>query len=217
MQGLSEAWPIEERLKRRVAGVQMAYLMKGRREADPSGVYVESTPLIRPWRDERALSPDDQWATRFRWTDEDGQRRSLSATRWKRVNVWEEMTVREWVNWLSERQPEFLATSYVHPEPYFRSAEAILNWREQVTNQCRSTAAALAAESLYRDPQERRQWLNANFVQHEHSCNYPSRCSFWDICHGPSYVAEDPLSSGLFSERVPHHEPEAAMLAASVA
>ncbi len=51
IQGMSELVAVEERLGERVQGIQMEYLVKGRREEWPkgSGIYQTSSPLIRPW------------------------------------------------------------------------------------------------------------------------------------------------------------------------
>ena len=55
--------------------------------------------------------------------------------------------------------------------------------------------------------------LDMHFPQYTHSCNYPSRCPLWDMCHDSpdEAVLTNPLElSTKFIRREAHHEGEKA-------
>lgn len=136
MQGISEVWAIEQRLKEQVEGVLMIYLRKGeRRKNDFTGQWVQYSPLIRAWVDKTGSAPTgmsaqdltqailsgtyDESAGKnyywsWRWTDpETGKQRQLSYHKAEPYEVWKELVsdpqaIEKWVDRLAsgEVQPE---------------------------------------------------------------------------------------------------------------
>lgn len=66
-------------------------------------------------------------------------------------------------------------------------------------------------EILPGDAEYVEEWLDVNFPQHRHSCDYPSSCDFIDVCHSPGY-ADDPVRTGMYTYREGHHDVEKAAL-----
>jgi hypothetical protein len=50
-------------------------------------------------------------------------------------------------------------------------------------------------------------FLDERFPMHTRACDYPTKCQYQDVCWNPT-VGRDPLASGLFVPRQPHHELE---------
>jgi hypothetical protein len=111
-----------------------------------------------------------------------------------------------------------IENQFIAMPPICPLQEEVWRWRKQVT----------AAETRFllniKDLEERtlfaadidEQWgkdlredlLDQYFPQHDNACRkYGSACKFLELCFNPG-VAEDPLGSGLFQIRVPHHSTE---------
>lgn len=201
MQGISETFAVEQKFGEMSCGTIMEYLLKGKREQYPagSGQYLQSSGLVRPWSD------GANYAHSYTWTDPvSGQNRRLGKG-WSRVNIWDRMPVRTWIEALHNGsvQPEagdFLSQVFVTPAPYFRSAQHIEDWKEQtVAAELRTAGLSLEHVTL-----ADRSLLNWFYPQYPHSCEYPGPCAFKDICWGP---VNDPEGSGLFRLRTEQEWP----------
>jgi hypothetical protein len=200
----------------RIMGVRMEYVLKGERRED-RGAWVQRSPLIRGWR--RPTITGWEYAWRYEWREEDpvtGELRSRRLGReWQPFNVWESEDVggvKGWIDMLAsgQVQPESrdcLAAQFVEPIPYFRNQAEVEDWFEQAAAQ-ESRIAVMAAAVEHAAPAERRSLLNRCFSQHRRSCDWPTACPFQAICFGSDQIADDPLASGLYVWREPHHEPE---------
>jgi hypothetical protein len=111
-------------------------------------------------------------------------------------------------------QPEAgdcLDQQFIVPVPYFRQRDDIEDWFEQAAAQ-ESRVAILSAAVREAAAEERRSLLNRYFPQHRRSCDWPTACPFQEICFGSEQVAADPVGSGLYVWREPHHQAEAEQL-----
>lgn len=209
VQGLSEAAAIEPLIGEEIAGVQMEYLIKGARMASPEGTVIQQNLLVHPWLNEGAIGSSVRdpanWAWSYRWKDAVGGHALGKA--WKRVNVWEYMSIADWVSLLQSNDVQAncgsaLDTVLISPVPYFRRTEELKDWRDQT----RAVGERLAN---YRDNVgglPNREKLNEFYPQNRRACNWPSKCPMQDICFGP--CGETPEETGLYKFREAHHETE---------
>lgn len=207
IQGLSELVAVEERLGERIAGIQMEYLVKGRRDEWPkgSGIYQTSNPLIRPW-----IGPNDRLAHTWFWEDLDGGH--TLGSRYRKAAIWDRMPIADWISALAsgQIQPEagsVLDKWIVSPITYCRNRDEVESWKRQAAKEAGEMSRAGAyvtemAEFKGYASADFHGALDDAFVQHRHSCEYPTKCDFYDICFGAG------PDSGKFVEREPHHELE---------
>ena len=209
MQGLSEAWAVEQRLGRKVLGIRMEWLLKGKRMFDEAlGRYVQYSPLIRAWRTEGVV-PEYAW--RWAWKDEEGRKKQLSWQRWKPFWVWEAMGVKEWLDMLGsgQVQPELgnpLEQQVVTMPLIYRTDEQVARWTRQVRSEEIDVMCDLDCLALDGDP-------DTCFPQHTRRCHDKftfgrNGCPFIPICHESPQIAADPVGSGLYVVREPHHPVE---------
>jgi len=205
----------------RIYGTQMTYLIKGRRELNEKlNVYQIKNGLLHPWAIDAGLLGEKEYAHSYWYKCElrhqkgttkggkpimcEGNANHRLSDSWQQVNIWEQMTVKEWVAKLltGEVQPSLpLPTVVINPVPYFRNDVEVQDWLEQTIEQeKRAVEGVLWLEGEQTDD-VRRQFLNRYFPQHRRSCLYPYKCSMQDICWGPSAIADDPVGSGLYRLR----------------
>jgi hypothetical protein len=155
---------------------------------------------------------------------------SLKYTRakgYQRVNIWEVMPMKEWIDMLVENDYTYLVGGIddnqenkgiiVTPAPYIRSTEDIQSWLEQ--NSWQEQENARAIEILkniepelpgYRETQNKdyKLLLNQLFPQNRSSCySYGRYCNFEKICwEGLTTQSYE------YASRIPHHELELVQL-----
>lgn len=206
----------------RIAGVKMEYLLKGDRYAEKSegGRKVQRSPLVRGYQRMNApvLNDPGDLGWKRNWQDEDGKERRLDYRTWKAFEVWKQPGgVKAWVELLAETaiQPEAgncLETLFVTPVPYFRNEDDLRDWYESTVHQEKRVAEGIAevkaaVEQYGWASMQVRSLMNRNFPKHRRSCDWPSPCQFIGLCYG-SNVAENPVESGMYMPRVPHHAME---------
>jgi hypothetical protein len=234
MQGVSEAYCIEQRLGRKVLGVQMEYLIKGERKKGASGVYETYSPLIRGWQDiadTPGAEPERYW--RWEWRDPFGSKKQLHYRKQRPYRPWYrmEMGVEKWVEQLhlglvQADAGDALAECIVAPD-YYRDERQLRSWfvgvsHREVERRRAAEALRLAMESdLSDEPQDQ---LDRDFPQYTHTCDYPTRCPFktdekrQGVCFGSVAEAEvDPMlvvnqDGQEYGWREPHHREEAALV-----
>ena len=187
------------------SGVLMCWLLKGDRRESPkgSGRWLQCSPLIRGWKRFR----DDgttQYAHSYRWEDATGGH--MLGKGWSQFDAWTEPGgVRGWVERLASGkvQPEAgdcLSEQWVMPAPYYRQPGDVADWVRQAAGT--EHAQAEMRECVYQDAGDDMA-LDIGFPQHRHSCSYPSRCAYYQLCWGPPHVRANPLENG-FTRRVPY-------------
>lgn len=218
-QGISEVVAVEHAYNERVMGVRMEYLLKGpRREyPDDSGQYVQWSPLIRGYCRLGVTEAENEYATNWKYKGEDGRNHTLGKG-WERVNMWEtDMGVAGWISWLAENDRATLEKQFRVPMTFFRNSEEVELWKRQRTaseTRIADSAASAEDERVNGGRIDFIEVLDEEFPQHRRSCDRPSSCQFLEICFGAADPA-DPLASGGFVPRKPHHAPELLQLSAA--
>jgi hypothetical protein len=211
-----------------IQGIRMEYLIKGarkRKQGDETGPKIQHSPLIRAWRNQGVVPGADQYAWTWEWKDEMGKKKALNWQHWKPFNVWDSIPggVKHWVEQMlapdemgySRVQKEggsCLEQQFVCPVPTFRHPDDMRNWFEQTKHQESEIAKqVLVLQDAIREhgwgSSVVRSLLNVWFPQYRRSCDWPDACEFTEVCFGAA-VGADPMGSGLYRARVPHHEPE---------
>lgn len=221
-QGLSESWSVGEKYGEPVEGVLMAWLIKQERKEYPkgSGQYVTWSPLIRGYR---KFNDDgsSEFAWAYTWDDTSEGRERRLGKGWTRFNVWEQPGgVKSWVHALHDGrvQPDAgdcLARQCFMPVPFFRQPHKIESWARQAVEQ----EISVAMTRDYKDGLDvgcLNEYLDTYFPQTLSACDQMGRCEFHDICHGPSYIADDPVGSGLYVWRQPHHDAETCSITSKI-
>lgn len=230
MQGVSEAYCVEQRLRRSILGIQMEYLIKGRRD-NKGGFFETYNPVIRGWT-ERADSPgvgtNRFW--RYQWQDELGNVKRLSQ-KYKPYRPWfsAEMGVEAWVELLANGSVQAeagdpMAEILISPE-YYRQERQMRSW---FVSMGREVERKRKAEELNAILQNHKtvdgsfvagltagDLMDQSFPQFTHSCEYPTSCPLKPLCFGTDApAAVDPLGfqdeEGVvkYQWRVPHHASE---------
>lgn len=194
VQGLSEMAAIEQRLGEKVAGIQDEIFIKGSRQKQKDDTYIQATFLVHPWLKSGIISEDDEWAWQY-YFEKNGRRSSLGNS-YSRVNVWEHMSMKEWIEMLADRRVQDsngLSELFVTPVPHERNAAELSEWLVQAQHQERRIEQQLRVLNA--------ETLDEFFPMYRHSCfNYQRTCPYAAICH-------DRLSPdcGLYVPRVDHH------------
>lgn len=222
----------------RILAVRYEYILKGerRRDKDASArfgftVRTQSSLLTRAHLNAGMTAGDEQWNWSYDYIKEDGSPSKLYAKNWPGKAVWEHMSTRAWIDMLDatvmaqgEEGREMgwqgpaqasgftaehpLDSLFLPPVSVNRNDDDLRDLVEQMEATEVKVAEGVAAVRAAADEGERRHLLNVHFSQTRRACEYPSTCSFVSICYGGEDIRRDPLNSGKFAVRVPHHTPE---------
>ncbi len=235
MQGLSEAFAIEARLKRDIYAIRMEFLLKGDRRENSEGIYAQESPLIRAYKKNLPWPAEPEYAWSYYWhcsaphpmrkskwyptgqCPGDGRKHKISDD-FESISVWTEDVlggVKGWVEKLGENsiQPEAgdaLSQQFVIPVPFYRQPEDMKRWYRQVSSQEARVAVNARKVRDARNQEEFEGLLDEHFQMHTRSCDWPTKCPFQDICFGRC-PAKTELPD-LYQWRMPHHEPELVQL-----
>lgn len=194
-----------------VTGVKMEFALKGRRENSPkgSGTYKYNNPLIRPWKKADDLGGAG-YAISYEFTDPMGGNHRLGKG-WNRVNIWEDMGVKAWIEYVSKHEIQgfergtALMNQFVLPVEYFRNADDMDRWERQVVAQEHRIEEGKQRLLPQLNAAEFEHRLDEEFPMHTKACDWPTKCSFQEVCFGPAAYLHDPISSMLYQIRVPNH------------
>jgi hypothetical protein len=222
----------------RILAVRYEYLLKGERRKDKDAsarfgftVRTQSSLLTRAHLNAGMAAGDEQWNWSYDYIKEDGSPSKLYAKNWPGKAVWEHMSTKAWVDlldathmavgeegremcWQGPAQASGftaehpLDSLFLPPVLVYRSDDDLRDMVEQMEAAEVKVAEGVAAVRAATDEGERRHLLNVYFPQTRRACEYPSTCSFVSICYGGEDIRRDPLRSGKFAVRVPHHTPE---------
>ena len=212
MEDIKKYYQSKRQQPKKVSGVKFCYLVKGRWEQDDkfdeNSLWKTKSPLIRGYKN---ITPSGvEYAhTLYYPNSENKSGKGRLGKGWEPFDVWTEqgITLDSWCQALLNQtiQPEcgdVLRNEVVRtPIEYFRSEEEINRVINEVGHQESRIANA--------NPPER--MLNIVFPRYYHSCHYPYDCSYIPICWKESEkgdISEDPIGSGLYQIRTPHHEGE---------
>jgi hypothetical protein len=136
---------------------------------------------------------------------------------WNRVNIWEDMGVKAWVEYLTGNEiqgfpPGYaLEQQFVLPFEYFRNEDDMEDWEDEVIEQEKFIAEGREALKFGGETHSSRDWkrvMAKYFRKQTSACDWPTKCSFQEVCFGPKAYLHDPISSGLYQIRVPNHKTE---------
>lgn len=212
----------------KILGVRYEYILKGARREDknqPAGSsrrWAQDSPLIRAYLSRGITQEDDRWAPKYEWQDIAGKDKRVDYRSWKKQAVWEQMTMRAWIDRLDRRDfwpgedgfdqagnpMDVLGDQFVPPVTVWRSEDDMRDLLEQLEAQ--EVGVALAVDEVRRAEQEgegaKRSALNRLFPQNRSACSYPSLCQFRPICYGGEDIRRDPLNnSELYAIREVNH------------
>lgn len=215
IQGISELVAVEGRLGERVQGIQMEYLVKGSRNEYPkgSGLYRTYSPLVHPW-----IGPQGRMAWSWSWSDLDGNH--TLGGKYRQVNIWEQMSIKGWIENLASGQVQPEAGSclgnYIQsPLPYNRNRGEIDSWKIQAeveADEMQNKSQIVEEMRKNEDLAAFSYALDRNFIQRRHSCEFPTKCPMYDICFGSA--GPEPEEDPRFTWREPHHLMEQAVMEA---
>ena len=226
-QGLSETWAFEkyalEEKGRAVktAGVLMLFFIKGRRQQIPDSVIWETiNPLIRGYR--RMGLDGVEYAHSYKFPNpKNASGWGYLGKGWEPFYAWQSTSasggvggVKGWIDLLlkGEIQPEcgdVLEQFLRQPESYLRTTEEVTSWLIQTQNEeLRIGEKLVQIKKREGNPEARALAMDTLFPQSRGSCHYPMDCSMLSVCHGTPEERTNPLGSGEFCHREPHHEAE---------
>lgn len=114
------------------------------------------------------------------------------------------------IKWVDSLPLEDVAAQFVPIPPIRPRGDLLERHRRQMVHQEGEIAWALdLLKEASGSPETQRYLLDCYFPQNDDHCNryYGSPCDMEEICFNPT-VAADPLGSGLYQRRQPHHSPE---------
>jgi hypothetical protein len=222
----------------RVLGIRYEFLWKGERRRDKDltarfGVETrsQSSHLVRGYHSPGMTDADAAWNWSWEYAKEGGETSKLYWKAWRGAAVWEHMPIRDWIDkldatvlttaeegrevgWSGPAQATGFTTAHpldlaFHPALIvYRNEDDLRDWIEQTESQEVEIAERVAAVRSASDEGEKRSLLNRHFRQSRHACIYPSECQFTRVCYGGEDIRRDPIASGLYQIRQPHHAPE---------
>jgi len=212
-QTISEVLPVESRLGREVAGVQIEGLTKGSQSVEwpyKSGHKHHSSPLVWGYLME-AGGLDLEWKAQFEYLDEAGNKRRLGKG-WNRQRINERYPggIAEWVGWLYQKENDLLRAQFPNPPLISRSAHELEEWQTQVKYREIEVANGLVkleANGHATDFTYAQEVLAQVFPKHTTGCAYDaqfhSKCPCYGLCWGSQ--GQNPLGCGEFKYREPNH------------
>ena len=224
LQGIHETWALEQFLLskgmgKRVMGVRFCFLVKGQRREDKwssdipeNRIWVTYNPLIRGYR--RITPVGYEYAHSWEYANPANKSgKSVIGNSYSPFFVWQhdKITVKAWIEAIRKGQiqpeaGEVLRSVIVTPAEYFRNDNEIKHTIRQTFNQ-EGRIKRILEDFVPSDIDLEDERLDLYFVQHKNSCRWPTTCGMHRICYRTE-VRADPLGSGFYVRRTPHHQPE---------
>jgi hypothetical protein len=203
---------------KRLMGIRFCFLVKGVRKKpdyysnNDNVPHITYSPLIRGYR---YITPSGtHYAHSWFYPNPDNKSgRGILGKGWEPFNIWEsEISIKDWINalYLNQIQPEcgdVLRQNVITPPEYFRDDAEVAEAIKQVMAQ---EARIFKKLEILKDAQDTPTVYNDIladvFPQYKKSCwfMYGEACPYIPLCWKPE-VAVDPIGSGLYQIRVPHH------------
>ena len=180
---------------------------------------------------------DDRYAWRWEWDDPFGNSVRLKKEQrggpgWDPYYPWEQgnMGTAAWLELLANggARPNGsidgvqlfpFEDCFIHPYPYHRSSDDLQDWFESTYEEETAMAQKIflleQARSAGVSPREYRSLLNRLVPKRRRACDWPTRCAMQDTCwEGLGIEQRNPMETGLFAWREPHHDAERRQLSA---
>jgi hypothetical protein len=195
-QMLANTQALEQNLERRVEGVIIEGLVKGTRRNDTAvsskffGKRIQNSPFCYGYSN-----------------GHDFQTEYTSRKGWHKIASWEHMPMKQWVEDVMD--PNLLQEQFIVQPPIKPVPRHMDRWRRQTVAEELEFAQRLEEYEALDTDDEREQMLDVLFPQNEEHCNKygEGSCEMDEICWTEG-IAEDPIGSGLYEEREPHHPVE---------
>jgi hypothetical protein len=219
----------------KMSGTKHCFLLKGAKakyNEDTQEWQAGDSPLVRGFRKPYSEGGDMAYAHSYYFPNSANKSgKGALGTSWERFNVWEVMSIKEWLEMLSSRVQDH--TGKVIPEIQPECGDVIKSqvvtpsevWKDPGVID--STLVQIGeTESRVRGfvhGKKDRNNLNTTYgtdLDYEvpmnlGSCFYPTSCEYLPICHGIDYRGkpvgtkprENPMENG-YTWRVPHHPKE---------
>lgn len=214
----------------KIAGTKHCFLIKGgkAKEAEYGEQFAGNNPLIRGYT--RIVEDTTNYCHSWYYPNpaNKGGKGTIGRA-WQSFNVWEKMTIKEWIALLNSKvqdhtgqlipeiQPEcgdIIKQQVITPEESFMRREEIESTIVQITQAEREVSWRTSGTfvDITFDTS-----LDELFPMNRSECYQMGVCEFVPICHlrdwkGDSVskgVRDDPVGSRLYKIRVPHHRAEA--------
>ena len=204
---LANTRAVETLYQEPVGGILIEGIVKGRRAMDKGamspfkGLITQQSPLCYGYRQREKVTNsyiyDTSWSAKA-----------------EKFAVWEQMPITQWLAFhLTEADK---AALFVQIPPLRPTNRDLQRWERQTIAQERmveaDVAEVLAVQQFQDDDIDRDALdnvLDEHFPQNHNHCfrYFGHPCAFEKLCFNPQ-VAEDPLGSGLYQVRIPHHPTE---------
>jgi len=200
---LTEAYAAEQALGLEISGVIIEGLVKGRRYT-PQGEGKQPyqvTPLLYAYK--RPANPPLEPTADYRheYTRQKG---------YVRTAIWEDpdlgaTEIERLANWVQWLPLEVVEAQIATPEPILRAPDRVQHKIVQIIGIEQRVAEGAEEVNRHTHPFDA-EGLDFHFPQNERACNWSfgRGCPFYDICWMPD-VGADPIGSGKFMARDPHH------------
>jgi hypothetical protein len=207
---------------KRLMGIRFCYLVKGIRKKSEynngNAPYITYSPLIRGYR---YITPTGtMYAHSWFYPNPNNKSgKSILGKGWESFNVWEsDISIKDWINALHQNQiqPEcgdVLRQNVITPPEYFRDDNEIAESMRQVIAQethiferLETIEQMIKSGATAQNSQILIEMLGSTFPQYKKACwfMYGEPCPYIPLCWKPE-VGADPIGSGLYQIRVPHH------------
>ena len=219
LQTLTEIAAVNRNMQMHVTGTSFCHLIKGKREENKDrGVYMTKHPFIYGYR--KGGLNGISYAHSF-WfpnpMNESGKGRLGKG--WEPFHVWSkkdgyEGGVKQWISdiFSGKIQPEYPLPDLIKnwcivPVEHFRDANEVNSAIGEIEFQERTIF-----HHLYKTGSLSRY---ETFPMYREGCYWPTPCEYLPLCHGVEPysnevsnpdIAADPIGSGRYEVRVPHHE-----------
>lgn len=199
---------------KRVGAIRFCFLIKGQWKFEnrkEDAIKKTESPLIRGYKN---ISPGGiNYAHSFFFPNPDNDSGfGRLGKGWERFNVWEDMGVKEWFRMISgggiqEDCGDIVKQQVVTPVEYFRNDGEIKEGMEEVRAQ--EEKIAYTIKLLGEGEGHKQHLMREIFPKNRKHCffHFGSKCEYHDLCFKPE-ISEDPIGSGLYQIRIPHHEAE---------
>lgn len=216
-------WLSKRKQDKKIGAIRFCFVIKGTWMVPPSkrneegALRVTYNPLIRGYKN---ITPSGiNYAHSWNYPNPDNPSGKGALGRgWEPFNAWEEMGIAKWIEMLQtgEIQPQcgdIIKAQVVTPIEYFRSdREMELGMREVKAQEKKISDALILLQqknpSMFKVPEES-EIMDSVFYHVRKHCefHFGNQCEYKELCWNPE-VSSDPIGSGLYQIRMPHHDAE---------
>lgn len=214
------AYVMKKKLDKKISAIRFCYLVKGVQKKpdyygnDPDAIKITYNPLIRGYKNitPTGITYAHSW---FYPNPNNKSGKSILGQGWTPFNVWESnITIKKWMEMLEsgEIQPDcgdVIKQHVVTPVEYGRNEEEI----EEAIGEIASQEKRIFKHAgLIRDfdiKEVKESSMEATFPHYRKHCefHFGGPCEYKELCWKKE-VGEDPVGSGLYEIRQPHHSTE---------